>query len=332
MNIKDLKSIDELGAFLSGTQRIVFEVASNKDERYRWIENTLCQFSYMTLSRSDKGLLIRYLVKVSGYSRQQLTRLLKQYRDTGHLVRRQRTEKGFTRRFSPQDIRLLAVMDQRHNKPNGLTLKKLCERAYKVFGDVAYERLASISVSHLYNLRQTRTYRYQALTVEKTQPKASMIGERRRPQPDGEPGYIRIDTVHQGDLDKQKGVYHINAIDEVTQMEMVVSVEKISERYLLPALEQLLADFPFIIQGFHSDNGSEYINQHVAKLLEKLHVEFTKSRARKSNDNALVEGKNGHIVRKIFGHAHIPQHWAPLLNEFNQKHLNPYINYHRPCL
>ena len=121
MNIKDLKSIEELGAFLSGTQRIVFEVASNKDERYRWIENTLCQFSDMTLGRSDKGLLIRYLVKVSGYSRQQLTRLLKQYRDTGHLVRRQLAEKGFTRRFSPQDIRLLAAMDQRQNKPNGLT-------------------------------------------------------------------------------------------------------------------------------------------------------------------------------------------------------------------
>jgi len=115
-------------------------------------------------------------------------------------------------------------------------------------------------------------------------------------------------------------------------MEVVASVEKMSERYLLPVLEQLFADFPFIIQGFHSDNGSEYINQRVAQLLEKLHVEFTKSRARKSNDNALIEGKNGHIVRKMFGHAHIAQRWAPLLNEFNQKHVNPYINYHRPCL
>jgi hypothetical protein len=49
----------------------------------------------------------------------------------------------------------------------------------------------------------------------------------------GKPGYIRIDTVHQGDLDGCKGVYHINAVDEVTQIEIVVSVEKISEQYFM---------------------------------------------------------------------------------------------------
>ena len=115
-------------------------------------------------------------------------------------------------------------------------------------------------------------------------------------------------------------------------MEMVVSVEKISERYLMPALEQLLDDFPFVIQGFHSDNGSEYINKQVAKLLEKLRAEFTKSRSRQTNNNALAESKNGHVVRKIFGHDHIPQRWAPQINVFNRQHLNPYVNYHCPCL
>ena len=109
-------------------------------------------------------------------------------------------------------------------------------------------------------------------------------------------------------------------------------MEKISERYLIPALEQLLEDFPFVILGFHSDNGSEYINKRVAELLEKLRIEFTKSRSRQTNDNALAESKNGHVVRKIFGYTHIPQYWAPLINDFNRQHLNPYINYHRPCL
>jgi transposase InsO family protein len=137
--------------------------------------------------------------------------------------------------------------------------------------------------------------------------------------------------VHQGDLDRRKGVYHINSIDEVTQFEVVCTVEKISERYLIPALEQLLEDFPFQVLGFHSDNGSEYINKIVAELLEKLRIEFTKSRSRHSNDNALAEGKNGAVVRKLFGHTHIPQRWAPLINDFNQQYLNSYINYHRPC-
>ena len=108
-------------------------------------------------------------------------------------------------------------------------------------------------------------------------------------------------------------------------------VEKISERYLIPVLEQQLDAFPFTILGFHSDNGSEYINKNVAGLLEKLRVEFTKSRSRQTNDNALAESKNGSVIRKQFGYSHIQQHWAPLINEFNQDYLNPYINYHRPC-
>ena len=332
MNAKDLTTIDQLSAFLEGTQRVAFEVASDKDSRYQWIQRTLVKFRYKSLRKPDKGVLIQYLVKVSGYSRQQITRLVKQYRDTGRLVRRQRTAKGFSRRFTDDDIRLLVTMDMRHNTPNGLTMKKLCERAYVVFDEQAYQRLASISVAHLYNLRKSTPYLRQRRHQEKTRSKTSHIGERRKPQPDGKPGYLRIDTVHQGDWDKQKGVYHINAVDEVIQMQMVLSLEKISERYLIPILKQLLADFPLVIQGFHSDNGSEYINKRVAELLEKLRIEFTKSRSRQTNDNALVESKNGHVVRKIFGHGHIPQRWASLINDFNRQHLNPYINYHRPCL
>ena len=96
-------------------------------------------------------------------------------------------------------------------------------------------------------------------------------------------------------------------------------------------MEQLLETFPFTLLGFHSDNGSEYLNKRVADLLEKLRIEFTKSRSRHSNDNALAESKNGAVIRKLFGYSHIPQRWASMINGFNQQHLNPYINYHRPC-
>jgi hypothetical protein len=111
-----------------------------------------------------------------------------------------------------------------------------------------------------------------------------------------------------------------------------LSVEKISENHLVPALELLLASFPFTIINFHSDNGGEYINTRVARLLNKLNIEMTKSRPRKSNDNAWAEGKNAAIVRKVFGHSHIPQYHASSINEFNVGALNPYVNYHRPCL
>lgn len=332
MNAEELQTVDQLRSFLNGSQAIAFEVAGNKDARYQWIGNTLIKFKYRTLGKRDKGILIQYLIKISGYSRQQITRLIKQYRDKGRPRYKHRTVNGFSRHYNDQDIRLLAQMDERHNTPNGLTLKKLMERAHRVFGQIEYQRLASISVAHLYNLRKSKPYTRIRHTLDKTRPKASHIGQRRKPEPNGQPGYIRIDTVHQGDKDKQKGVYHINAVDEVTQMEFVVSVQRISEHFLIPALEQLLDDFPIVILGFHSDNGSEYINKRVARLLEKLRIEFTKSRSRQTNDNALAECKNGHVIRKLFGYTHIPQHWANTMNEFNRLHLNPYLNYHRPCL
>ncbi len=331
MKLEDLVTITQLTEFLSGTQAVAFSVLSDKHACYRWIQGELVKFHYLTLHRQDKGVVIRYLMKVADYSRQQITRLIKQYKKTGRLQRRQRTIAGFRKKYSDQDIRLLAVMDERHETPCGQAIKKLCERAHEVFDEEGYAVLSGISVSHLYNLRKSIPYTRQRRHFEKTQSRKSNIAERRKPQPNNEPGYIRIDSVHQGDLDGQKGVYHINAVDEVTQFEVVCSVEKISEAYLMPVLEQLLDAFPFTLQGFHSDNGSEYINKNVAKLLQKLNIEFTKSRARQTNDNALAESKNGSVVRKQFGYSHIQQHWAPLINEFNHEYLNPYINYHRPC-
>ena len=142
-----------------------------------------------------------------------------------------------------------------------------------------------------------------------------------------------MDCVHVGDRDGAKGVHLINVVDEVTQYEFVGAVATISERFLVPVLEGLLGLFPFVVVGFHADNGSEYVNHTVAALLNKLHVrDFTKSRPRRSTDNALVEGKNASVVRRFLGHDHIPQRFAPLVDAFTQQHLSPYLNYHRPCL
>jgi len=154
---------------------------------------------------------------------------------------------------------------------------------------------------------------------------------RRRPQPHGVPGYLRIDTVHQGDQDGRKGIYHINAVDEVTQWEIVAATPQISEIWLLPVLEAILEQFPFVIRGFHSDNGSEFINYNVAHLLGKLLIEQTKSRAHHCGDNGLVESKNGAIIRKHIGFGHIDAQHAEAMDQFHRQHLNLYVNFHRPC-
>ncbi len=331
MNIENLLTIQALNEFVEGNQSVAFTVLGSKDEKYKFIQKTLIKFTYLTLPRCDKGIVKRYLNRVTGYSRQQITRLIKQYKEAGKIRWRPCRNNGFSKKYSDLDIKLLVEMDSRYEDICGHAIKKLCERAHEVFGQTEYQSLANISVSHLYNLRRSKAYQQQRRVFTKTQSRKVAIGERRKPNPNGEPGYIRIDTVHQGDLDKQKGVYHINAVDEVTQFEVVCSVEQISERYMVPVLEQLLAAFPFKLKGFHSDNGSEYINKHVCKLLEKLQVELTKSRSRHSNDNALAESKNASIVRKQFGYQHISQKWAPKINDFNMKYLYPHINFHRPC-
>lgn len=333
MKLDNLKTVAEMESFLAGNQPIAFSIASSKDERYKFVEGILKRFAYSRLRRRDKGVVIQFLRKITGYSRQQLTRLIERHDKCGVLRRFQKTTNGFEKHYTYEDIRLLAELDKRHDTPNGFMVKKLCERAYHEFGELSYRRLSAISVAHIYNLRKSSGYKKFRSHYEKTKSKKAVhIGERRKPQTNGDPGYIRIDTVHQGDLDGVKGVYHINAVDEVTQYEIVVSVEKISEAYLIPALQILIDAFPFKIVNFHSDNGGEYINYRVARLLNKLKIEMTKSRSRHSNDNALAEGKNAAIVRKTFGYSHIPQHFAARINEFNVKALNPYVNYHRPCL
>jgi transposase InsO family protein len=238
----------------------------------------------------------------------------------------------FTRKYTPGDVALLVEMDRAHEDVCGPAIVHLLARAYSVYGDARYERLATLSVSHLYNLRKSTGYQARRMRFTKTRPVCNPIGLRRAPRPDGRAGFVRIDTVHQGDLDGIKGVYHITCVDAVSQWQVQACVQGISEAFLLPVLALVIEQFPFEIEGFHSDNGSEYVNGKVALMLEKLRIEQTKSRSRHSNDNALAESKNASVVRKHMGYSHIPQQYAQPINAFYKNTFNPWLNLHRPCL
>jgi transposase InsO family protein len=332
MNDNQLHTLAQIQAFLDGTVALEFSVAA--EERYGFIARTVRRFGYARLKRPEKAVVLRFLERVSGYSRQQLTRLVKRGCGRFQLIKRYRGSRtSFARTYTSADVLLLAHTDSLHGTLSGLATKKLMERAFELFKEVRYERLAGISVAHLYNLRQRNAYQHKRQVWTKTRPVSVAIGERRAPAPNNQPGYLRVDSVHQGDQDGLKGVYHINAVDCVTQYEAVATCERISEAFLIPTLQALLQSFPFPILGFHSDNGSEFINHQVVKLLNKLLIEEqTKSRSRHCNDNAQAESKNGAIVRKHLGYSHIPQCFASLVNAFCRDHLNPYVNFHRPCL
>ena len=328
-----VQSLDQVRAFLEGSEAVDF-IEGDREGVYDLVRRTLVKLGYHRLGKPDKGLVRRYLGKVTGLSRAQLTRLITRHRQTGRVEDRRGgpPAKPFVRRYTRADIRLLAEVDEDLGQMSGAATRKVLRRQWEVFGDARFERLAGLSNGHLYNLRKSRTYRNRRRVWRRTRPSAVRIGARRRPAPRGRPGYLRVDTVHQGDLDGVKGVYHINVVDEVTQYQYVGTVQAISEAFLIPVLESLIGAFPFRINGFHADNGSEYINRRVAALLNKLHVgQFTKSRARRTNDNALVESKNASVIRKWLGYSHIPAHLAGPVNAFNRQWLSPFLNHHRPC-
>jgi transposase len=303
--------------------------STNKAETYEWIGRSLGKFRYFLESKKSRGVIKQYVMAMTGYSEGQVDKLIKRKKETGLVLLRERTQHTFPRKYEASDVALLADTCVTCEYPNGRAMKQMMVDMYAVYEDVRFERLQQISVSHFYNLRRTRIFQSRLLNYTKTRPTKVNIGERRKPQPFGKPGYLRVDSVHQGDLDKEKGVYHINLVDEVTQWQIVGCVEGISEYFLASLLEELLDLFPFVVLGFHSDNGSEYINKVVSKLLNKLHIDQTKSRSRKTNDNALAESKNGAVIRKHMGYAHIPKKHAAGINVFYREHLNAYLNFHR---
>ena len=337
MNETRLCTIEQIERFLSGSEPIEFSASGDDTERYAHISRVLKRFDYPGRKKRERGVLLKYLQHTSGYSRAQVTRLVTQWQRNRlaevPLTKRYRAPIApFARKYTAADITLLVEMDKAHEDVCGPAIAHLLQRAYREYGDLRYERLAALSVSHLYNLRNSAGYQAQRKNFTKTRPVCNAIGVRKAPGPEGRAGFVRIDTVHQGDQDGVKGVYHITCVDAVSQWQVEACVQGISEAFLLPVLSLIMAQFPFVILGFHSDNGSEYINHQVAKLLEKLRVEQTKSRSRHSNDNALAESKNASVVRKHMGYDHIPQHYAKPINAFYQETFNPWLNLHRPCL
>ena len=331
MNDSKLNRLAQIKGFLAETEAIEFNRKSKK-EAYSWIEETLRRFTYVILSKKEKGLIRRYLMKITGYSRAQLTRQIAQYCKTRQVRIKEYDRHKFQKKYTNQDIKLLAKTAQLHDSPNGAALKKTLERMVREYGKAEYLNISHISVSHIYNLKKKVSYLRSSTSYQKTnQGKGKTIGVRCKPQPEGKPGYLRVDTAHQGDREKQKGVYHINTVDEITQWEVIGATEKISEEYLLPLLEKMIATYPFRIINFHADNGSEYINQKVVEMLNKLLIKLTKSRPRHTNDNALVETKNGWVLRKWLGYSHIRGEHAHQINKFYFGCFQDYLNFHRPC-
>src|SRR5271154_3157067 len=330
MDDGEKQSLEQIRALVEASGEVQFH-CQDRGELYEWVNRTLRQQDYGRLKRGGRGLVRLYIAKMTGLSRAQAARLIRRYQGGGAVTPRVYQRHRFANRYTGADIELLAVVDEAHETLSGPATQKILWREWDEFHDARYQHLARLSVAQLYRLRKRPAYRHRRVAYPPTRPTQVAIGERRKPDPQGRPGYLRVDTVHQGDLEGVKGLYHINAVDEVTQWQVVGATAQISEAWLIPVLGAILAQFPFRIRGFHSDNGSEFINHTVAQMLNKLLVEQTKSRPRHSNDNGLAETKNGWVIRKHIGYGHIASAQAEAFDEFYRQHFNRYLNFHRPC-
>jgi len=196
MNDSKVNTIAQIKNFLSETEAIEFNKKSKK-EAYCWIKDTLSKFNYVILSKKEKGLIRRYLMKITGYSKSQLTRQIHQYRKEGQVRIKEYARHKFQKKYTSYDISLLAQTAQLHDSPNGAALKKTLERMAGVYQKEEYQNIANISVSHIYNLKKKVHYLRSAFFYQKTyKGKGKVLGVRCKPQPQGRPGYLRVDTIH----------------------------------------------------------------------------------------------------------------------------------------
>src|SRR5713101_5481562 len=245
-------TLEQMRTLVDSSQTVRFSI-EGREAFYNLVSRVLKHHGFARLSREHKGIVRRFLVKVTGRSRAQITRLIGQWMQSRSIPANLPLRRRFPSRYTAQDCARLAEVDLAHDGLSGPAVRRILRREYEVFGKQEYQRLANISVSHLYNLRRSKAYRKIRVQVQSTRASKVSIAQRRKPEPRGRPGYLRVDTVHQGHHDGQPGIYHINAVDTVTQWQVVGCVETISERHLLPVLEAMLHQMPFLTRGFHCD-------------------------------------------------------------------------------
>jgi hypothetical protein len=193
-------TLEQIREFVEGSRAIGF-AAPKGQSVYEFIERVLKSQQYRRINRGQKGIVRRFLAKMTGLSRAQLTRWIGRWMKTRRVQRKPACRPSFPCKYTAADIVLLAGVDAAHEDLSGPAIRRVMQREHEVFGKVAYVRLASISVSHIYNLRNSTAYRSQRVRVQHTQARQVSIGERRKPDPRGRPGYLRVDTVHQGNHD-----------------------------------------------------------------------------------------------------------------------------------
>jgi hypothetical protein len=130
-------SLDDIRAVLQASESVHFE-GEKKEEVYAWVGACLGEQNWVTLGRTARGLVRRYLEKMTGLSRAQITRE----------VRAKRSQRRcFPTVYTPEDVLLLATVDEAHETLSGPATQKILQRQFYDFQDQRFPRLAGISMA-----------------------------------------------------------------------------------------------------------------------------------------------------------------------------------------
>ena len=154
MDESKLSTIEQIEAFLGASEQVAFTAHEGDTERYAHISRVLRRFDYPRRGKRERGVLLAYLRHTSGYSRAQLTRLVRQWEGNRlapvPLAKHYAVPSApFARKYTPGDVALLVEMDRAHKDVCRPAIVHLLHRAYSVYGDARYERLAKLSAAKL---------------------------------------------------------------------------------------------------------------------------------------------------------------------------------------
>ena len=196
MNDDHLVSVAQLKEFAKLNNSAKFKSNGSKEETYKWVEKTLGKFKYVALRKKDKSIIKKYIMRMTGYSDGMVDKLIARKKELGKILVKERTQNTFQKIYTGKDIELLAEVSNITLNQNGRALKEMLKSMYDDFIDLRFERLSQISVSHLYNLKKKNLYKNKSLFYTKTNPIKRDIGLRQKPEPFGQAGYLRVDSVH----------------------------------------------------------------------------------------------------------------------------------------
>lgn len=287
---------------------------------------------YRRAKKEEKGRILNSLVELTQYNRSYAARILRQSATPRVLAQgkgpgrsvvvvadgRTRPRKRHRKRPRKYGHDVLVALQKVWLVCDGICGKRLAPYLAEIvpilerFGELALDeetqrRLMAISPATVDRLLAPVRKRYQLRSRSQTKPgtllKHQIPIRTFRDWDDLRPGFVEIDLVsHEGGNPRGDYAYTLDATDVCTGWTETEAVRNRAERWVFAGLQKALARFPFPIRGIDSDNGSEFINNHLIRYCTQAQITFTRSRPYRKNDNCFVEQKNYSIVRRTVGY------------------------------